>query len=71
MEGLREWACGLVAMIPALGAGGPGFKSRLAPTLLLLITITNENKLTFYNFALLTRNSHTTTQTQIRHNCLS
>ena len=30
--GLREWACGLVAMIPALGAGGPGFKSRLAPT---------------------------------------
>ena len=27
-------ARGLVAMIPALGAGGPGFKSRLAPPLL-------------------------------------
>ena len=25
------WPCGLVAMIPALGAGGPGFKSRLGP----------------------------------------
>ena len=25
-------AFGLVAMIPALGAGGPGFKSRIAPT---------------------------------------
>ena len=30
--GLRMWPCGLVAMIPALGAGGPGFKSRLGPT---------------------------------------
>ena len=31
-EGPRMWPCGLVAMIPALGAGGPGFKSRLGPT---------------------------------------
>ena len=37
--GLRVWARGLVAMIPALGAGGPGFKSRLAPPLLLLMNI--------------------------------
>ena len=28
----RIRAFGLVAMIPALGAGGPGFKSRIAPT---------------------------------------
>ena len=27
-----KWPCGLVAMIPALGAGGPGFKSRLGPS---------------------------------------
>ena len=26
------WPFGLVAMIPALGAGGPGFKSRNGPT---------------------------------------
>ena len=30
--GSRMWPCGLVAMIPALGAGGPGFKSRLGPS---------------------------------------
>ena len=30
----RMWPFGLVAMIPALGAGGPGFKSRNGPTFL-------------------------------------
>ena len=31
MQNLRRRAFGLVAMIPALGAGGPEFKSRIAP----------------------------------------
>ena len=38
-------ACGLVAMIPALGAGGPGFKSRLAPTFYSFLI---HNKLYYY-----------------------
>ena len=35
----RMRAFGLVAMIPALGAGGPGFKSRIAPRFLLFLII--------------------------------